>query len=404
MTITYADVVDARERFEDASIVQHTPVEYSRSLSGMTGADVHLKMEHLQRTGSFKTRGAYNKLSQLASSGTADRVIAASAGNHAQGVALAAHETGLESTIVMPETAPQTKIDATREYGAEVVLHGTDFPAAMAHAHSLSEPGTAFIHAYDDPDIVAGQGTLGLEIAEDLPEVDTVVVPIGGGGLIGGVSVALAELLPDTRVVGVQAADAATVHESLRKGIPTSLDSMRTIADGIATGSVSELTLGLIDEYVDDVITVTDGQIATGVLISLERAKQLVEGAAAATVAAILSDDLDVAGETVMPVLTGGNLSMTQLQAMVTHALTAREQLIQLRVRIVDRPGELHEISGLIAETGANVRTVRHDRSIGDLDVSEAYLVFHVETSGSGHTDRIIELIGEQGYDIERAR
>lgn len=402
MSVTFEDVADASERVTASGIVEHTPVDRSRSLSELAEADVRLKMEHLQRTGSFKPRGAFNKIAKLAESGTIDRVIAASAGNHAQGVALSATTLGLDATIVMPQFAPQAKIDATRSYGGEIVLHGSDFPAAMEHAQSLTGDRAAFVHAFDDPDVVAGQGTLGLEIAADLPTVDTVIVPIGGGGLISGIGVALSNELPDTRLVGVQAGGAATVHESLNKGFPTALDSMRTFADGIATGSVSELTLDLIDEHVDELVTVSDTEIATSVLLLLERAKQLVEGAGAAPVAAMFSDDLHVGGETVMPVLSGGNFSMTELQMVLSHALSERQQLVHLQIRIDDRPGQLHRISGVIAETGANVRTVRHDRAVEDLEVGEAYLIFTVETSGASHTSTILEALRADGYEVER--
>lgn len=402
MSVTFEDVLAARERLDDESIVRHTPLEFTRSLSEMADAEVHLKMEHLQRTGSFKTRGAYNKLSQLAATGDVDRVIAASAGNHAQGVALCATTLDLHATIVMPEYAPQSKIDATRSYGAEVVLEGSDFPAAMNHAKSLDDAESAFIHAFDDPQIVAGQGSLGLEIAEDLPEVDTVLVPIGGGGLISGVGIALSEQLPDARLIGVQAAHAATVHESLEKGFPMALEDMRTFADGIATGGISELTLELIEEHVDEVVTVTDGEIATSVLLLLERAKQLVEGAGAAPVAAMLGDDVDVSDELVMPVLTGGNFGMVELQTVLTHALSQRQQVVQLRIHIEDKPGQLHHLSGIIAQTGANVRSVAHDRAVKGLDVGEAYLTFDVETGGPGHTRTIIDRIRDDGYGVER--
>ncbi|WP_276299499.1 threonine ammonia-lyase [Halorussus lipolyticus] len=400
--VTLRDVAAARERF-DESVVQRTEIERSRSLSEMTGAEVHLKMEHLQRTGSFKTRGAYNKLQQVADRGGIERVVAASAGNHAQGVALAATETGIDSTIVMPENAPQAKVDATRGYGADVELRGEDFQSAMEYAQSLTEADdTAFVHAYDDPAIVAGQGTIGLEIHEEMPEVDTVVVPIGGGGLIAGTSAALAELDPEIRVVGVQAEEAATVPESLDKGIPASIDSPKTIADGIATGSISELTLGLIEDHVDEVITVSDDEIARAELLLLERAKQLVEAAGASSVAAVLSDDLDVTGETVVPVLSGGNIDISMLQTVLTQALTERSQLMRLRIRIEDQPGEMTTLSGIIADTGANIRTVRHDRAMDDLRVSEAYLVFQVVTNGSGHAEKIMEKVREEGYEVER--
>ncbi len=401
-SVTPARIRSVYERFDDESIVQHTPIERSRSLSRLVDGDVVLKMEHLQRTGSFKTRGAYNKMLSLEGRDDVNRVVAASAGNHAQGVALAASERGIPSTIVMPATAPQSKVEATDEYGADVVLHGTTFRDAMAHARSLADETTEFIHAFDDPTIVAGQGTLGLELLKDVPDVDTVVVPIGGGGLIAGVSAALAGQRPDVRVVGVQADSAATVPQSLQKGTPESLDDVDTIADGIATGEVSELTLDLIEEHVDEIVTVTEGEIARGILLLLERAKQLVEGAGAAPAAAILSDDLDVSGETVVPVLTGGNLDMTMLRAILTHELTSRSQMIRLQVRIQDRPGEMNTISGVIADKGANIRTVNHYRADEMLDVGEAYLVFLVETSGEEHADAITAAIEAVGYAVDR--
>ena len=396
--VTVADIEAARDRFDDESVVKPTPVERSTSLDELTGGEVHLKLEHLQWTGSFKTRGAYNKIAQCGDD--VDRVVAASAGNHAQGVALAATKLGVESTIVMPRTAPQAKVDATRGYGAEVELVGTDFREAMAHAEGLVDDDTEFVHAYDDPAIVAGQGTLGLEMYEDLPDVDTVVVPIGGGGLISGIATAFAELSPETRVVGVQATGAATVPDSLQKGGPISLESVNTIADGIATGGVSELTLSLIEEHVDEIVTVTDGDIARAILLLLERAKQVVEGAGAASVAALIGDSLDVSGETVMPVLCGGNLDMTMLQTVLVHALTDREQLLRLRVRITDRPGKMEELSGIIAEHNANIQTVRHDRSAPELDVGEAYLVFQIETSGAGQARALIRTIRSHGYEV----
>ncbi|AEH36030.1 threonine ammonia-lyase [Halopiger xanaduensis] len=402
-TVEIADVEAARDRLDDESVVKRTPVERSTSLDDMTGAEVHLKMEHLQWTGSFKTRGAYNKIAQCVADVGVDRVVAASAGNHAQGVALAATKLGVDSTIVMPRGAPQAKVDATRSYGADVELVGSDFRDAMAHAKGLvDDDATEFVHAYDDPAIVAGQGTLGLEMYDDLPDVDTVVVPIGGGGLISGIATAFAERSPETRIVGVQAAGASTVSESLRKGAAVSLDSVDTIADGIATGGISELTLSLIEEHVDEVVTVTDGEIARAVLLLLERAKQVVEGAGAASVAAIVSDELDVRGETVMPLLSGGNLDMTMLQTVLVHALTDREQLLKLRVRIDDRPGKMEEVSGLIADHGANIRTVRHDRSAPELDVGEAHLVFQVETSGAGQSRAIVRSIRDHGYEVRR--
>ncbi len=302
----------------------------------------------------------------------------------------------------MPVNAPQAKVDATRGYGATVELVGKDFQETMPHAQAAVEEADAeFVHAYDDDDIIAGQGTLGIEMYRDRPDVDTVVVPIGGGGLISGVSTAFKHLSPETRVVGVQATGAETVHESLDKGFPVTLEEVDTIADGIATGGVSERTLRIIERNVDEVVTVTDTQIAKAILLLMERAKQVVEGSGAASVAAILSDDLDVAGETVMPLLCGGNLDMTQLRTVLIHALTERVQLLRLRVRIDDRPGVMEEISGAIADQRANIHDVRHDRSVEDLDVGEAYLVFEVETSGAEHAADIVGAIDDLGYEVD---
>ncbi len=409
--VTIGTIERASERVDDAAIVQRTSVERSRSLSERCGAEVLLKMEHLQRTGSFKTRGAHNAIACLVDDETEDhrveRVVAASAGNHAQGVALAAAEAGIDATIVMPESAPQAKIEATRGYGASVVLHGTAFPAAMAHAKTLADdPEARFIHAFDDPDIVAGQGTLGLELLEQVPDVDTVLVPIGGGGLIGGVATAIKARDPDVRVVGVQTEGASTVAASLEKGEPVTLDDPDTIADGIATGGVSELTFGLIREHVDEVVTVSDDDVAAAILLLLERAKQMVEGAGATAVAALLNDavvaDLDLAGETVVPLLCGGNIDITTLQEVLTHALVDRQQLIELAVRIDDRPGKMGEIATLIGTADANIRTVRHERSRPDLPVGDADLVFEVETNGPAHVERIVSAVRDAGYAVER--
>ena len=401
LPLEYADIERARERLDDDTVVKETPVERSTSLEALVGGEVYLKMEHLQWTGSFKTRGAYNKISQAVADGV-DSFVAASAGNHAQGVALAATRCGADSTIYMPDNAPQAKIEATRGYGAAVELAGRDFQETMTHAkRAVEDAGAELVHAYDDLDIIAGQGTLGTEMYHDRPDVDTVVVPIGGGGLISGVSTAIKHLSPETRVVGVQATGAETVHQSLDKGFPVTLEDVDTIADGIATGGVSETTLGIIQRHVDDVVTVTDTEIARAILLLMERAKQVVEGSGAAAVAALLGGDLDVEGETVMPLLCGGNLDMTQLQTVVVHALTARRQLLRLRVRIDDRPGVLAEVSGTIADRGANIRDVRHDRSVEDLDVGEAYLVFQVETAGAEHAAGIVDDIAAAGYAVD---
>ncbi|GAB6878107.1 threonine ammonia-lyase [Halorubrum gandharaense] len=412
--VTIADIEAAAERAADAAIVQRTPVERSRSLSERCGAEVMLKMEHLQRTGSFKTRGAHNAVARIVEAREdpdhdgppVERVVAASAGNHAQGVALAASNAGIASTIVMPESAPQAKIEATRNYGADVVLHGNTFPEAMAHARTLADdPTTRFIHAFDDPDIVAGQGTLGLELVEQVPDLDTVIVPVGGGGLIGGVATAIKARRPDVRIVGVQTEGASTIADSLAKGEPVTLDDLDTIADGIATGGVSELTFGLIEEHVDEVAVVSDDDVAAAILLILERAKQMVEGAGAVGAAALLNDDvvaeLDIEGETVVPLLCGGNIDITSLQEVLTHALVDRHQLVELAVRIDDKPGKMGEISTIIGGQRANIRTVRHERSRPDLPVGDADLVFEVETNGPTHMNRVTDALRDAGYEVE---
>jgi threonine dehydratase len=402
MSVSLADVREARDRF-DETIVRRTPIESSRTLSEEVGGTVALKMEQLQRTGSFKVRGASNKLAAVSAGGRdVTEVVAASAGNHAQGVALAAANAGIDATVVMPRNAPQSKVDATRGYGATVELEGDDFQAAMSHAKGLVSEDRVFVEAYDDPAVVAGQGTLGLEILDQVPDADTVVVPVGGGGLIAGIATVVDELSPGTRVVGVQAEGAETVARSLRKGAPQSNPDVRTIADGIATGGISQLTFDLIDDHVDDVLTVPDTAIAESLLFLLERTKQLVEGAGVAPVAAIRSDALDVSGETVVPVLSGGNLDLTDLGAVLTRGLQSRGKLVRLRVRIVDEPGEMGRLSHIIGDHDANIQRARHVRTGPDLEVGEAYLEFRVTTSGRDHSRQIVDAIRDAGYEVER--
>ncbi|AEN06295.1 threonine ammonia-lyase [Halolamina sp.] len=398
MTVSLADIREADRRIEQAAGIRRTPIEYSETLGERIGAEVALKLEHFQKTGSFKPRGAYNKISQVADAGEAERVVAASAGNHAQGVAYAATERGLESLIVMPETAPQAKIDATRGYGATVELQGETFAEAMAVAQAKAdEPGTAFVHAYDDPAVIAGQGTLGLEILEQVSDVDTVVAPIGGGGLISGISIAMTAAESDVRVVGVQAEKAATIPQSLQKGYPVENETPDTIADGIATGSVSQRTYDIIEQHVDEVVTVSETEIAEATLWLLERTKQMVEGAAATSVAALHNDELNFEG-TVVPVLCGGNIDIATLQNVLTRALVDRRQFVTIRVRIDDRPGVLGELAQLIGKHDTNIRNVRHDRSEQGLPVGKADIVIRATTPGEAAIERVIEEISEAGY------
>ena len=401
MTVDLADIRKAQERIAAADGIRRTPIERSATLSEELGADVALKLEHFQKTGSFKPRGAYNKISQVADSGEADRVVAASAGNHAQGVAYAATERGLDSLIVMPETAPQAKIDATRGYGATVELHGETFAEAMAAARSKAdEPDSAFVHAYDDPAVIAGQGTLGMEILDQVPDVDTVVVPIGGGGLISGIATAMTAADSPVRVVGVQAEKAATVPQSLQKGEPVENETPDTIADGIATGGVSQRTYDIIEEHVDAVVTVSETEIAEATLWLLERTKQMVEGAAATSVAALHAEAVSYDG-TVVPVLCGGNIDIATLQDVLTRALVDRRQFVTLRVRIDDRPGVLGELAELIGKHDTNIRNVRHDRSEQGLPVGKADIVIRATTPSDTAIERVIEDISDAGYVVK---
>ena len=405
MTVTLTDVEAARERLAGVPQVSETPVVESASLGEAVGADVRLKFEHLQKTGSFKPRGAYNTVAELvASDREVERVVAASAGNHAQGVAFAATELGLDATVVMPETAPQTKVDATRGYGATVELIGETFAAATTAARELAtDPETAFVHAYDDPAVVAGQGTLGLELLEQVPELDTVVVPVGGGGLIAGVATALRGRGSDARIVGVQAEGAATLPQSLSAGHPVDVDDPDTIADGIATGGVAELTYEVIAEHVDEVVTVSDAEIASATLWLLERAKQLVEGAAATSVAALQSGALETApSETIVPLLCGGNVDTATLQDVLTRALVDRNQFVTVHVRIDDRPGVLGEIAEIVGDYDTNIRSVRHDRSEAGLPVGKAHLVFRVTTPGNAALEGLLAEIDAAGYTVRR--
>jgi threonine dehydratase len=307
------DVLDARERV--AQVARQTPLDYSHTYSRMTGADVHLKLENFQRTGSFKIRGAANRVNTLSQAEQDAGVVTASAGNHAQGVALAATRAGVDSKIVMPQHAPISKVKATRRYGGEVVLHGVDYNEAQKRAHEIAaQEGRTYVHAFDDEYVMAGQGTIGLEIVDDCPDLDTVVVPIGGGGLISGIATAVKGRLPDARVVGVQAEGAASVPDSLAKGEIVARDSVDTIADGIATRHVGEKPFEVIRERVDEVVTVSDEEIAVALTYLLERSKTLVEGAGAVALAALLFEAFDYEdGETVVPALCGGNIDMNTL-------------------------------------------------------------------------------------------
>jgi threonine dehydratase len=395
-----ADVTAARERV--AATARETPLEHSTTFSDRTGADVQLKLEHLQRTGSFKIRGATNKIALLDETEREAGVVTASAGNHAQGVALAATKAGVDSTIVMPEHAPISKINATRSYGAEVVLYGVDYDAAAERAHEIErEENRTYVHAFDDPAVMAGQGTIGLEIAEQCPEVETVVVPIGGGGLIAGISTAITELT-DARVIGVQAEGAASAAESVEKGEIVERDSVDTIADGIATRKIGEATFEVIRDRVDEIVTVSDPEIANALTSLLERSKTLVEGAGAVSLAAVIEERFDYAsGETIVPALCGGNIDLNVLTTVITRGLVERGRFLRIKTVLKDRPGALEELVGLLTEYRTNIYAIEHDRASKDIAMNAAEVELDLETRGHEHVEKLLDALESNGYEVE---
>ena len=399
--LTFSDVREARERVD--GVARHTPLERSRTFSEMSGADVRLKLENFQRTGAFKIRGAMNRIQTLSETEREAGVVTASAGNHAQGVALAARRAGVDATVVMPKFAPVSKVKATRGYGASVRLEGVDYDEAQAAAHELERAeGRTYVHAFNDRVVMAGQGTLGLEIVDDCPELDTVVVPVGGGGLISGVAVAVKAQLPDVRVVGVQAEGAASAAKSLEAGEVREIDSVDTIADGIATRAVGEETLEIMAEHVDEVVTVDDREIALALTLLLERSKTLVEGAGAVSLAAVLSEAFAYDdGETVVAALCGGNIDLNRLGTVIRRGLVQMGRYLKITVDLKDRPGELERVSSIVARTGANVYAVHHDRTSRDVAVNAAELELELETDDAEHAADIVDALEADGYEVE---
>ncbi|HOY82378.1 MAG TPA: threonine ammonia-lyase, partial [Rhodoglobus sp.] len=383
---------EARDRV--TGVVQVTLMDSSRYLSDILGSPVLLKCENLQRTGSYKIRGAYNRLSLLTDEEKARGVVAASAGNHAQGVAYAARELGIKATIFMPVGVPLPKLQATKDYGADVVLRGhtVDEPLRAA-ADFARTTGAVFIHPFDHEDIIAGQGTLGLEIYEQQPDVDTVVVPIGGGGLISGVASAIKQRAAidgrTVRVIGVQAANASPYPVSLEKGAPTQITILPTIADGIAVSKPGELNFEIVRRVVDEVVTVSEDDMAQALLVLLERAKLVVEPAGAVGVAAILAGQVSASGTTVV-ILSGGNIDPMIMERVISHGLAASERYLKLRIPLPDRPGQLARVSALVAECSANVVEVLHTRHGGGLLISQVELELHIETRGPEHAELVL--------------
>ena len=393
-----ADVISARATLQP--IIRQTPLLESSALSGLAGGPVYLKCENLQRGGSFKVRGAYVRIARLSAAERARGVVAASAGNHAQGVALAAAALGTRATVVMPAAAPLPKVAATRSYGADVVLHGANVEDALAMARDLAEEtGSIFIHPFDHPDVIAGQGTVGLEIAEQYPEVRTIVLPAGGGGLASGVAVAASAVLPDVHLVGVQAEAVAPLPASVAAGYPVSVTPSATMADGIAVARPGELTVALLAGLGTSIVTVTEENLSRGLLLCLERAKQVVEPAGAAGVAAILEHPALFAPPVVI-VLSGGNIDPLLLSKVLRHGLSAAGRFLAFRCKLPDKPGALATVLMELAALGANVLDVVHERVTADLRVDEAEVNLRLETRGPEHTDSVISQLRKAGYTL----
>jgi threonine dehydratase len=398
------DLESVREaRLSLEGVAVRTPMFDSRTFSAASGARVYLKAENLQKTGSFKIRGALNRLSRLTDAQREAGVVVASAGNHGQGVALAARKLGVPVTVYMPVNAPLAKQQATEGYGAEVILEGESYDDAQAAAKRTAGD-RPYIPAFDDEDVVSGQGTVGLEILEDVPDPDVVLVPLGGGGLLSGVATAIKALRPGCRLVGVQAAGCATFAGSLERGEPEAVERAQTIADGIAVKRPGAVTFPIIQRLVDDVVAVDDAAICQAIVALLERAKLVVEGAGAVGLAALLGGRVASPGETVVVVLSGGNLDAVLMQAVVRFGLTTGGRYLVVRSKIPDRPGQLMALLGLLARDRVNVLGVEHHREGMDVGVREVEVELTLETRDDDHCGEVLARLSEWGYAAERVR
>ncbi len=396
--VSLADIEAARELVE--GVFRVTPLEPCRPLTAKLGGPAWLKCENLQRAGSYKVRGAYVRISRLSDEEKARGVVAASAGNHAQGVALAAGLNNTKATVFMPIGAPLPKVAATKGYGADIELAGSTVDEALVAAQKFAEEtGAVFIHPFDHPDVIAGQGTVALEILEQCPDVGTIIAGVGGGGLISGIAVAAKAIRPDIQVIGVQAAGAAAFPPSLRAGAPVRISNFSTIADGIMVGRPGDLTFAHVSKLVDEIVTVTDEEISRALLMLLERGKLVVEPAGSAGVAALLAGVTKVKTP-VVAVLSGGNIDPMLLMRVIGHGLSAAGRYLKITVRCADRPGQLAALLALIGEQRANVDDVIHQRNDPRLRLGEVEVVLSVETRGAEHSDRLINTLRAAGYAV----
>ena len=401
--ITLNDIEAAHLRIRPT--IHVTPCEYSETFTALSGNPVYFKLENLHMTGSFKERGALNKLLLMSPEERAKGVICASAGNHAQGVAYHATRLGIRALIYMPEHAPITKVNATERFGGEVVLFGKSFDEALTEAKRRgAADGLTFLHAFDDPAVIAGQGSIGLEILSQNPFIEAVLVPIGGGGLIGGIACAIKETNPKIKIVGVQTSRIPSMIAALAQHEPVTLPSATTIADGIAVRRAGTHTLPLVEKYVDDVVTVEEEEIASAILYLLEREKTVAEGAGATAVAALLHNKTKLRGKKTVSLICGGNIDPLFLCQIIERGMVKDGRLIRIRVIIPDRPGALHALTGVFAEMRVNVVSIAHERAYHGVTLGNTSVEATIETRGSDHLDEFFAKLVEQKYDYERIR
>lgn len=394
---TFVDIKEAYSSLGD--VVHHTPLIRSNTFSRMTGGEVYLKLENLQRTGSFKIRGAYYAISKLKDEIKARGCIAASAGNHAQGVAYAASSSGVTATIVMPEFSPVAKIQATRGYGAEVVLHGKTYDEAVIKALEICEKSkSVFLHSFDDLKVIAGQGTIGLEMLEDVSDLDAVVVPVGGGGLISGISIALRNIKPNIKIYGVQASGAASMVRSIAEKKIVELQGVNTIADGIAIKRPSNLTFELSRELVNEIVLVDDDDICHAIFLLLERCKQVVEPAGAVGLAALLSGKIDVKEKKVGVVISGGNIDMPMLTRIIERSLYRESRIVRVSGLLPDRSGVLGDVLTIVAKARANVVTIEHNRISPRINLGKAEVTLVLEVPEIPYIDELLRMLNDAGY------
>lgn len=401
MTLSYDRIIDAASVL--TGIIHRTAVDYTRTFSELTGSHVYFKTENFQKTGSFKIRGAYYKISKLDIKQRDKGVIAASAGNHAQGVAYAAAKAGIGATVVMPVTAPIAKVEATREYGTNVVLFGKGYDEAYLHALDLqAKTGATLIHGFDDPDIIAGQGTLGIEILEQIPELDSILVPVGGGGLIAGLALAVKHYCPSVKVIGVQSDSVPAMFMRYHSRSWQDYGGAYSLADGIAVRKPGKLTYELICQYVDDIVTVEDEEIAQAITMLLERSKMVVEGAGAVGLAALMQKRVNLSGEKVVVVLSGGNIDINTVSILIERGLLRSGRRVYLSVLLDDRPGMLQNLLGYIAELNANIISVTHNRVGHRVPLKKAELQLFLETRNQEHVSDLINRLMERGWDVQK--